>query len=124
MFLYCFQRLLALHHGSGEMLRWIARLQPSRSRVQEAWGDTHVPITDLNNLEARAYVTSLQEEQQSTVNAEEALARANERLKKQYSMTIRITANLIALMFVSLAELAQRQVLSSPVASLNHYLEV
>ena len=38
-----------------------------------------------------------------------AVAQTNERLKRQHALTIPITANLIALMFVSLADLTQDQ---------------
>ena len=33
---------MTLHRGSSDMLRWITRLQLSRSRTQEAWDDTCV----------------------------------------------------------------------------------
>ena len=49
VFLYRFQQLMTLHRGNGDMLRWITRFQLSRSRMQEAWDDTYVPITELNN---------------------------------------------------------------------------
>ena len=78
------------------------------------WNDTYVPITDVNCPEIRAYFTFVSQEDQA-INAEDSIAQANERLKRQHSMTIPITANLIALMFVSLARLTQdqRQVLTS-----------
>ena len=77
--------------------------------MPEARDDTYVPITELNNPEVRAYVTSLSPEDQATIAAEDAVAQANQRLKRQHSLTIPITANLIALMFVSLADLTQDQ---------------
>ena len=109
---------MTLHRGNGDMLRWITRFQLSRSRMQEAWDDTYVPITDMNNPEVRAFVTSLPAEEQATITAEDAVLRTNERLKRQHSLTIPITANLVALMFVSLADLTQdqRQVLTSLMA--------
>ena len=84
---------MTLHRGNGDMLRWITRFQLSRSRMQEAWDDTYVPITDLNNPEVRAFVTSLPAEEQATITAEDAVLRTNERLKRQHSLTIPITAN-------------------------------
>ena len=117
VFLYRFQQFMTLHRGNGDMLRWITRFQLSRSRMQEAWDDTYVPITDLNNPEVRAYVTSLSPEDLATITAEDAVLRTNERSKRQHSLTIPIpiTAYLIALMFVSLADLTQdqRQALTS-----------
>ena len=104
------------------MLRWITRFQLSRSRMQEAWDDAYVPITEVGNPEVRAYVTSLPAEDQATITAEDALAQTNERLKRQHSPTIPITAN--SLMFVSLADLTQdqRQVLTSLMAHRNRPL--
>ena len=124
VFLYRFQQFMTLHRGNGDMLRWITRFQLSRSRMQEAWGDTYVPITDVNNPEVRAFVTSLPAEEQATITAEDAVLRTNERLKRQHSLTIPITANLVALMFVSLADLTQdqRQVLTSLMAHRNRPL--
>ena len=113
---------MTLHRSSSDMLRWITRFQLSRSRMQEAWDDTHVPITDVNNPETRAYVTSLSQQDQATITAEEALEQAN--VKRQHSMTIPVIANLAALRFVSLADLpqGQRQVLTSLMAHRNRPL--
>ena len=94
---------MTLHRGNGDMLRWITRLQLSRSRLQEAWDDTYVPITELNHPEVRAYGGSLSQEDQATITAEEAVAQANKRLKRQHALTIPIRVNLVNLMFVSLA---------------------
>ena len=68
---------MTLHRGNGDMLRWITRFQLSHSRMQEAWDDTYVPITGLNNPEVRAYVTSLPAEDQETITAEDAVLRTN-----------------------------------------------
>ena len=68
VFLYRFQQFMTLHRGNGDMLRWITRFQLSRSRMQEAWDDTYVPITDVNNPEVRAFVTSLPAEEQATIS--------------------------------------------------------
>ena len=124
VFLYRFQQFMTLHRGSGDMLRWITRFQLLRARMQEAWDDTYVPITDVNNPEVRAYILTLTQEQQNTITQEEALAAANARMKKQHSMTIPITENLAALMFVSSADLTQdyRQVLTSLMAHRNRLL--
>ena len=124
VFMHCFQQLMTLHRGSSDMLRWITRFQLSRSRTQEAWGDTYASITDVNKPEVRAYIITLTQEQQNTITAEESLAAANARMKKQHSMTIPITENLVALMFVSLADLTQdqRQVLTSLMAHRNRPL--
>ena len=51
--------------------------------MQEAWDDTYVPITDVNNPEIRAHLTSLSQEDQATITAEEALEQANEIFKRQ-----------------------------------------
>ena len=69
VFLYRFQQFMTLHRGNGDMLRWITRFQLSRSRMQEACDDTYVPITDLNNPEVRAFVTSLPAEEQAMITA-------------------------------------------------------
>ena len=124
VFLYRFQQFMTLHRGSGDMLRWITRFQLSRARLQEAWDDTYVPITDVNNPEVRAYVSTLTQEEQNTITPENALAAANARMKGQHSRTIPITENLVALMFVSLADLTQdqRQVLTSLMAHRNRPL--
>ena len=124
VFLYRFQQFMNLHRGSGDMLRWITRFQLSLSRMQEAWNDTYIPITDVNNAEVRAYVMSLPQEEQQAITPEEAMNRANERLREQHSRTIPITANLVALVFVSLSDLTQdqRQVLTSLMAHRNRVL--
>ena len=124
VFLYRFQQFMTLHRGSGDMLRWITRFANSRARMQEAWDDTYVPITDVNNPEVRAYVLTLTQEQQNTITSEGALAAANARMKKQHSMIIPLTENLVALMFVSWADLVQdqRQVLTSLMAHRNRPL--
>ena len=109
VFLYRFQQFMTLHRGSSDMLRWITRFQLSRARMQEAWDDTYVPITDINNPEVRAYVSTLTQEEQNTITPEDALSAANARMKGQHSRTIPITENLVALMFVSLADLTQDQ---------------
>ena len=121
VFLYRFQQFMTLHRGSNDMLRWITRFQLSRARMQEAWDDTYVPITDVNNPEVRAYVSTLTQEEQNTITPEDALSAANARMKGQHSRTIPITENLVALMFVSLADLTQdqRQVLTSLMAHRN-----
>ena len=49
VFLCRFQQFMTLHRGNGDMLRWSTRFQLSRSRMQEAWDDTYVPITELNH---------------------------------------------------------------------------
>ena len=124
VFLCRFQQFMTLHRGSSDMLRWITRFQLSRSRMQEAWDDTFVPITDVNNPEVRAFVSTLPQDQQNTITNDEALAGAHARLKRQHSLTIPITENLVALMFVSLADLTQdqRQVLTSLMAHRNRPL--
>ena len=81
VFLYRFQQFMTLRRGSGDMLRWITRFQLSRARMQEAWDDTYVPITDVNNPEVRAYVSTLTQEEQNTITPENALAAANARMK-------------------------------------------
>ena len=115
---------MTLHRGNGDMLRWITRFQLSRSGMQEAWDDTYVPITVLNHPEVRAHAESLSQEDQATTTAEQAVAQANERLKRQHALTVLITVNMVALMFVSLADLTQdqRQVLTSLMARGNRPL--
>ena len=92
--------------------------------MQDAWDDTYAPITDVNNPETRACDTSLSAEDQAKITAEDALEQTNERLKRQHAMTMPITANLVALMFVSLANLRQDQwqVLTSLMAHHNRPL--
>ena len=114
VFLYRFQQFMNLQCGNGDMLRWITRFQLSIQRMQEAWNDTYLPIVDVNNAEVRAFITGLPAEEQATVTPEEAMERANDRLREQHARTIPITANLVALIFVS-----QRQVLTSLMAHRN-----
>eukprot|EP00439_Symbiodinium_sp_Y106_P043663 s5564_g5.t1 len=113
-----------LHRGNGDMLRWITRFQLSIQRMQEAWNDTYLPITDVNNAEARAFIANLPAEEQGEITPEEAMERANNRLRDQHARTIPITANLVALIFVSLSDLTQdqRQVLTSLMAHRNRVL--
>ena len=87
VFLYRFQQFMTLHRGSGDMLRWITRFQLSRARMQEAWDDTYVPITDVNNPEARAYVSTLTQEEQNTITPEDALAAANARMEDEEGLS-------------------------------------
>eukprot|EP00439_Symbiodinium_sp_Y106_P084927 s1332_g27.t1 len=124
VFLYRFQQFMNLHRGSGDMLRWITRFQLSIQRMQEAWNDTYLPILDVNNAEVRAFITGLPAEEQAKITPEEAMERANERLREQHARTIPITANLVALIFVSLSDLTQdqRQVLTSLMAHRNRAL--
>ena len=123
VFLYRFQQFMTLHRGNGDMLRWVTRFQLSRGRMQGAWDDTYVPITELKNPEVRAYVTSLPQEDQPTITAEDAVAQTNERLKRQHSLTIPITANLIALVFFGRSHTrSQRQVLTCLMAHRNRPL--
>ena len=109
VFLYRFQQFMNLHRGNGDMLRWITRFQLSIQRMQEAWNDTYLPIVDANNAEVRAFITGLPAEEQATITPEEAMERANDRLREQHARTIPITANLVALIFVSLSDLTQDQ---------------
>ncbi|OLQ05004.1 hypothetical protein AK812_SmicGene11858 [Symbiodinium microadriaticum] len=115
VFLYRFQQFKNLHSGNGDMLRWITRfqLQLSVQRMQEVLNDTYPPITDSNSAEVRGFVAGhpAAEEQEGLTN-EEATERANERLRDQHARTLPITANLVALIFVSLSNLTrdQRQV--------------
>ena len=120
VFLYCFQQFMNLHRGNGDMLRWITRFQ----RMQEAWNDTYLPITDPMNAEVRAFIAGLPAEEQGTITNDEAMERANERLRDQHARTTPITANLVALIFVSPSDLTQdqRQVLTSLMAHRNRLL--
>ena len=113
-----------LHRGNGDMLRWITRFQLSVQRMQEAWNDTYLPITDPMNAEVRAFIAGLPAEEQATITNDDAMERANERLRDQHARTIPITANLVALIFVSLSDLTQdqRQVLTSLMAHRNRVL--
>ena len=124
VFLYRFQQFMNMHRGNGDMLRWITRFQLSVNRMQEAWNDTYIPITDPNNAEVRAFVTGLPEEEQAELTPEQAMERANNRLKDQHARTIPITPNLVALVFVSLSDLTQdqRQGLASLMANRNRVL--
>ena len=96
VFLYHFQQFMNLHRGNGDMLRWITRFQLSIQRMQEAWNDTYLPIVDVNNAEVRAFITGLPAEEQATITPEEAMERANDRLREQHARTIPITAKLVA----------------------------
>ena len=124
VFLYRFQQFMNLHRGNGDMLRWITRFQLSVQRMQEAWNDTCLPITDPMNAEVRAFIAGLPAEEQGTITNDEAMERANKRLRDQHARTIPITANLVALIFVSLSDLTQdqRQVLTSLMAHRNRVL--
>ncbi|OLQ08360.1 hypothetical protein AK812_SmicGene8147 [Symbiodinium microadriaticum] len=102
VFLYRFQQFMNLHRGNGDMLRWITRFQ----------------------LSVRAFIAGLPAEEQATITNDDAMERANERLRDQHARTISITANLVALIFVSLSDLTQdrRQVLTSLMAHRNRVL--
>eukprot|EP00439_Symbiodinium_sp_Y106_P061450 s4690_g9.t1 len=93
-----------LHRGNGDMLRWVTRFQLSIQRMQEAWNDTYLPITDPNNAEVRAYIAAFPAEEQGEIAPDVAMERANARLQDQHARTIPITANL-----VSLSDLTQDQ---------------
>ena len=124
VFLYRFQQFMNLHRGNGDMLRWITRFQLSVQRMQEAWNDIYLPITDPNNAEVRAFVAGLPAEEQEGLTNEEAMQRANDRLRDQHARTIPVSANLVALIFVSLSDLTQdqRQVLTSLMTHRNRVL--
>ena len=79
---------------------------------------------DPNNAEVRAYIAGLPAEEQGGIAPEMAMERANARLRDQHARTIPITANLVALIFVSLSHLTQdqRQVLTSLMAHRNRVL--
>ena len=96
VFLYRFQQFMNLHRGNRDMLRWITRFQLSVQRMQEAWNDTYLPITDPNNVEVRAFIAGLPAEEQTDITPEAAMERANNRLRDQHARTIPITANLVA----------------------------
>ena len=100
-----FQQFMNMRRGNGDMLRWITRFQLS----QEAWNDTYIPIVDPANAEVRAFITTLPAEEQQAITPDEAMERANERLRDQHARTIPITANLVGLIFVSLCDLTQDQ---------------
>ena len=123
VFLYRFQQFMNLHRGNGDMLRWITRFQLSVQRMQEAWNDTYLSITDPMNAEVRAFITS-QVFQQKNKQPSRTTMRWKGPLngsEDQYARTIPITANLVALIFVSLSDLTQdqRQVLTSLMAYRN-----
>eukprot|EP00439_Symbiodinium_sp_Y106_P023219 s5128_g2.t2 len=99
VFLYRFQQFMSLHRGNGDMFRWITRFQLSVQRMQEAWNDTYLPITDPNNAEVRAFIAGLPADEQTDITAEAAMERANDRLRDQHARTTPITANLVALIF-------------------------
>ena len=124
VFLYRFQQFMNLHRGNGDRPRWMTRFQLSVQRMQEAWNDTYLPITDPTNEEVRAFIAGLPAEEQAAITNEEAMDRATERLRDQHARTIPITANLVALIFVSLSDLTQdqRQVLTSLMAHRNRVL--
>ena len=126
VFLYRFQQFMKLHRGNGDMFRWITRFQLSVQRMQEARNDTYLPIADPNNAEVRAFVAGLPAEEQEGLTTDEVMERAYERLRgrDQHARTIPITANLVALIFVSLSGLTQdqRQVLTSLMAHRNRVL--
>ena len=86
VFLYRFQQFMNLHRGNGDMLRWITRFQLSIQRMQEAWNDTYLPITDPNNAEVTAFIAGLP----ADVTPEAAIERANARLQDQHARTIPI----------------------------------
>ena len=110
VFLYRLQQFMNLHRGNGDMLRWITRFQLSIQRMQEAWNDT--------------YIAGLPAEEQGEITPEVAMERANARRQDQHARTIPITANLVALIFVSLSDLTQdqRQVLTSLMVHRNRVL--
>ena len=103
-----FQQFMNLHRGNGDMLCWITRFQLSVQRMQEAWDDTYLLIPDPNNAEVRALVAGQPAEEQEGLTNEEAMDRANERLRDQHARTTPTTANFLALIFVSLCRISGR----------------
>ena len=88
VFLYRCQQFMNLHRGNGDMLRWITMFQLSVQRMQEAWNDTYLPITDPNNAEVRAFIAGLAAKEQADITAEDAMERTNNRLRDQHARTI------------------------------------
>ncbi|CAE7681264.1 unnamed protein product [Symbiodinium sp. CCMP2456] len=78
------KRLLDSDHGLSYFKSFLRPLvvkgaanvfQLSVQRMQEAWNDTYLPITDLNNAEVRAFVEGLPpEEQADIINDEDGAA--------------------------------------------------
>ncbi|CAE7374757.1 Cpr [Symbiodinium natans] len=124
VFLYRFQQFMNMHRGSGDMLRWMTRFQLSYQRMNESWMDTFVPLVSENDPVVRAYVLRLPQEEQQAITPEEALRRVNEQGRETHGRALPITANLIALLFVTLSDLTQdqRQVLTSLMARKNRAL--
>ena len=124
VFLYRFQQFMNMHRGSGDMLRWMTRFQLSYQRMNESWMDTFVPLVSENDPVVRAYVLRLPQEEQQAITPEEALRRVNEQGRETHGRALPITANLIALLFVTLSDLTQdqRQVLTSLMAHKNRAL--
>ena len=104
VFLYRFQQFMNLHRGNGDMLRWITRFQLSVQRMQEAWNDTYLPITGPYERRGPGFHRRSSSRRTSNHHDDDAMERANERLRDQHARTIPITANLVALIFVSLSD--------------------
>ena len=66
-----------------------------------------MPLTDPNGPEVRAYVTSLPQEEQQALAAEQVLQIINERFLQTHAAQLRLSENMKALIFVSLADLTQ-----------------
>ena len=92
-----------------------------RCDITESDGDKRGPALIAR---VRAFVAGLPAEEQEGLTNEEAMEKANERLRDQHARTIPITANLVALIFVPLSDLTQDQrlVLTSLMAHRNRVL--
>ena len=114
---YRFQQFMNIHRGNGDILRWMTRFQLSLQRMRDSWNDLYNPIKNVANPEVAAFLQGqgLTQEQFDELGADEVLRRVNERLLQAHARTIPISENLVALLFVALADLTQdqRQVLTS-----------
>eukprot|EP00435_Cladocopium_sp_Y103_P019129 s520_g4.t1 len=132
VFLYRFMQLMQYNRGSVDLQRWMTRFQITGNRLIESWMDL-LPDMDITNPEAVAYVAArrtVHDAQQANL---EGIAQAtpgaaphvnvpwtedmalqacnqlqNERREAQ-RRAFPLSANLSALIFVSLAELTQHQ---------------
>ncbi|CAE7332441.1 Cpr [Symbiodinium sp. CCMP2456] len=112
VFPYLFQQFMNLHHNNGDMLRWITSVQG----IQKAWNDAR--------LRSRTPTTQRSEHSCRTSTRRDAMDSQREAQRPTCEDDSPITANFVALIFVSLSDLTQdqRQVSTSLMAYRNRVL--
>ena len=126
VFLYRFMRFMKNNRGNGDLMKWMTRFQIDGRRLEESWMDL-LPELDLNSP---AILAEVQLRRAAHQNAQAAMQQADDqhvivpwsddmqqavydeaiRLhKQQHRDLFPLSPNLIALIFISTADLSQDQ---------------